>query len=180
MQLAQVREQPKGPAYLYTALTAVVFVIIGAIALNAAQPPAPTVAEFAPQALEQIKDAPDEQTSTGGPGGQGQGKDGIDGPLSDLRSPSPSPSLIEKPRTRGHCYKDRYGFPRQTEDPQSPPCVVHWDPKQNNGGATSEGVTANEIRVAWPLTIEKQNDTTNLAAYFNRRYEFYGRKIVLD
>lgn len=180
MQLAQVREQPKGPAYLYTALTTVVFVIIGAIALNAAQPPAPTVAEFAPQALEQIKDAPDEQTSSRGPGGQGQGTRGDDdNPLSDLRSPSPSPLPSLIPRTRGSCHKDRYGVPRQTEDPQSPPCAVYWDPEQDNGGATSFGVSENEIIVAWPYSIEKQNDTINLAAYFNRRYEFYGRKISL-
>ena len=35
--------------------------------------------------------------------------------------------------------------PRQTEDPLSPPCVAFY--AGNNGGATYEGVTGNEIRV---------------------------------
>lgn len=35
--------------------------------------------------------------------------------------------------------------PRQTEDPLSPPCVAHFS--GDNGGATAEGVTAEEVRV---------------------------------
>jgi hypothetical protein len=66
--------------------------------------------------------------------------------------------------------------PRQTEDPQSPPCINYFE--GDNGGATAKGVTADEIRVAvtkgspeWPTHYEA------LAKHFNARYELYGRKL---
>lgn len=83
-------------------------------------------------------------------------------------------------------------------DPYSPPCVQF---SGNNGGATHHGVTATEIHVAARVLNEKGfqqtlaalagaslSDTpddikrtmTALAEYFNTRYQFYGRKIVLD
>ena len=37
--------------------------------------------------------------------------------------------------------------PRQTEDPMSPPCVASYT--GNNGGATSQGVSADEVRVVF-------------------------------
>ena len=63
--------------------------------------------------------------------------------------------------------------PRQTEDPQSPPCVPGW--RGDNGGATSKGVTATEIRIAMPAWDEFIAAT--LENYFNARYEFYGRRL---
>jgi len=175
----KAQTQPKGPAYLYTSLTMILLLVVGAIALDASQPPAPTVAEFAPQALEQIKDAPNEQTSSSGSRpGAGQGSSEESDVLASLLSPEPTQPAVEVPRTR-RCYKDPDGFPRQTEDPQSPPCATYWDPKQDNGGATSFGVTDKEVRVSWPYSVEKPRDTQYLVDYFNSRYEFYGRKLVL-
>jgi hypothetical protein len=85
-------------------------------------------------------------------------------------------------------------------DPYSPPCV-EWN-GGDNGGATSPGVTATEINVSIRLTeianiaeLVKQftggrvqvNETVDdvirtarvLTDYFNSRFQFYGRKIVL-
>lgn len=163
--------RPKGPALTYLALAAATIVMIAAVALNAAQPPPPTVAEFAPQANEQIKEPPPDQAGGPGPGGQPPPTAGPD--ASPTATPTGIPTNI--PRTR-RCYGDP---PRQTEDPQSPPCADFWDPKRDNGGATWQGVTADEIRIAWPGTIEKADDTQRLATFFNTRFEFYGRKIVL-
>jgi hypothetical protein len=71
--------------------------------------------------------------------------------------------------------------PRQIEDPQSPPCVPYSDPKLDNGGATAKGVTRNEITVAVPQQfLENQSIPPNLATFFNKRFEFYGRKLVLQ
>ncbi len=40
-------------------------------------------------------------------------------------------------------------------------------------------MTRDQITIAWPQTIEKPADTQALLSYFNQRYEFYGRKLVL-
>jgi hypothetical protein len=65
--------------------------------------------------------------------------------------------------------------PRQTEDSQSPPCVAYWS--GDNGGATTKGVTADEIRIV-SYTGDERADA-DLEAFFNRRFEFYGRKLSI-
>lgn len=88
--------------------------------------------------------------------------------------------------------------PQVKGDPYSPPCKTF---SGNNGGATSKGVTATEIHVAYRVTSDKgfqqtlaelagaslqdtpadiQRTITALAQYFNTHYQFYGRKIVVD
>lgn len=93
--------------------------------------------------------------------------------------------------------------PRQTEDPLSPPCVGYFE--GDNGGATYQGVTRDEIRVlvifdgfnstgnykgdedtperqyydlAQPAKEEDHSNTRYMRAwqtYFNSRYQTYGR-----
>lgn len=95
--------------------------------------------------------------------------------------------------------------PRQTEDPLSPPCVAHFE--GNNGGATYQGVTKDEVRVLifvesgsgpnWqgnqrdgPDSVYKDMndpDTPDMwyqdrylktwQEYFNQRYQTYDRKV---
>ena len=68
---------------------------------------------------------------------------------------------------------------RQTEDPQSPPCVPYFF-EGSNGGATAKGVTKDEIRVAYGAADGKlQPEDIAMEKYFNSRFEFYGRKIKL-
>jgi hypothetical protein len=83
-------------------------------------------------------------------------------------------------------------------DPYSPPCVNFTG---SNGGATTKGVTASDIHIAYRVTQDKgfqqtlaelagaslqdtpadvQRTITALAQYFNTHYQFYGRKIVVD
>ncbi len=165
--------RPRAPAFVHAGVVFATVVLVGTLALNASQTPPPTVPEFAPQAQEQILEAPESQTSSEGTGSGGtQGTDpAVDGDA--LPTPSAFPTNV--PRHR-RCFGDP---PRQTEDPQSPPCVPYWDPEQDNGGATWQGVTADEIRVAWPLSIEKERDVRALERYFNLRFEFYGRTLRL-
>jgi hypothetical protein len=82
-------------------------------------------------------------------------------------------------------------------DPYSPPCVSF---SGNNGGATSKGVTATTIKVAYRVLDEKGFQQTlaqlagaslvdspatttktvqALADYFNSHFQFYGRKIQI-
>jgi len=170
------------PGIVNLAAVTVIVAIVGAVALTSRQTPPPTIAEFAPQAIEQIEealtqDAPAAQEgSTPGstaPDPEATGDPGA-GPSDQATEPG---EVIERARVRS-CVGDP---PRQTEDPQSPPCVPFFD--GDNGGATWQGVTADEIRIAWPnLNFFLPEDPVLmqlLVDHFNRRYEFYGRKIVL-
>ncbi|MCA1840294.1 MAG: hypothetical protein ABR507_02375 [Actinomycetota bacterium] len=180
LMLTSGRSTPRGPGIAYTVLAGIMALMVGVLALNANQAPPPQIAEFAPQSIEQIKKAPNEQGSDFGLFGSGNGAQdqGLAGGGSILASPTPPP--VDVPRLR-RCYKQSDGRQTQTEDPQSPPCVAYFDPnKSDNGGATSFGVTRDEITVAWPGTIEKARDTQDLVTFFNSRFEFYGRKIVLQ
>jgi len=169
---------PVGPGVVYSALAAASLVFVAAITLTASQPPPPSIAEFAPQAVEQIKEAPTEQSSAFGSGEGGACPPGAEGCEADeviggeLAARPPRP-VVDVARVR-RCVGDP---PRQIEDPQSPPCVPYWE--GDNGGATYKGVTRDEIRIYVPANSAR---TPSLAyplfeAFFNSRFEFYGRKL---
>src|SRR5688572_17628614 len=159
-------DRPRTPGYAYTILAVTLVVLLATVALTARQPPPPTIAEFAPQAVENITDAPDDQSSSSGRAGGAGGAGG--------ETPTPPPvdaPVIEQARVR-KCVGDP---PRQIEDPQSPPCVPYW--AGNNGGVTAPGVTRDLIRVAMRQSDFETADA--IARFFNQRFEFYGRKIWL-
>lgn len=160
------QRRPVAPATLYSTLTVAILVLVGAIALTVRQTPPPPVAEFAPQ-VQQIKQAPAEQALIGAPAG-------------GRIPPSPPPETAPPPRgvrvvpRQLRCVGNP---PRQTEDPQSPPCISFW--QGDNGGATYQGVTRDEIRLLVPTS---QNDSVRrlyraLEKHFNTRYQFYGRRL---
>ncbi|HVE75550.1 MAG TPA: hypothetical protein VND22_02155 [Actinomycetota bacterium] len=166
--------KPKAPAILYGAILLTLLILLSVFALTARQPPPPTIAEFAPQAVEQIQDAPSEQSSEFGSGegpgdcppgaACGEGGSGPGGP-----GGGEPPPIKGVPRAR-KCIGDP---PRQIEDPQSPPCVPFWS--GDNGGSTAKGVTENEIRIGIP---DSGDEDKFYVAFFNSRFEFYGRKLV--
>ncbi|TAL25961.1 MAG: hypothetical protein EPN99_00915 [Frankiales bacterium] len=175
--------RPRTPALVLGSLVVAVCVLVGAVALTSRQQTPPTIAEFAPQAVAQIKQTLDEQgltetrqaataepsppPPTAGPSANPTG-----GP-----SASPTSAPIEVPRVRT-CIGSP---PRQTEDPQSPPCVPYFDPEVDNGGATSKGVTGDAITIALPQQfLEDLQPPSRIAEFFNTRYELYGRKLVLQ
>src|SRR2546427_174274 len=51
--------RPRTPGLVYTALAVALVVIVAIVALTARQTPPPTIAEFAPQAQQQIQDLQD-------------------------------------------------------------------------------------------------------------------------
>ncbi len=174
------RLQPKTVTLLYGSLAIIVLLVIAAVALVVVPPSPPSVSEFAPQAQEQIDQAPDQQSSQFGSGEEGVCALGqvCEGPGQSAQATQRR--VIEKARVR-RCVGDP---PRQTEDPQSPPCVNFWE--GDNGGATYQGVTRDEIRLGWAVASESyvanQNNAatlTRLIAHFNRRYELYGRTLRL-
>jgi hypothetical protein len=93
--------------------------------------------------------------------------------------------------------------PQVRGDPYSPPCIAF---SGNNGGSTTRGVTANQILVTYRIPADNVSSDTaavqqlagkynqaqfsdtpadvertlqDLVTYFNTRFQFYGRKIVL-
>lgn len=172
--------RPRTPALVLGTLATALAVVVAAVALTSRGSSPPTIAEFAPQAVQQIKKALDRQPAE--QPGRGTAVPPPSPPPSSAPAgggPSSSPTAARTvllPRVR-QCVGDP---PRQTEDPQSPPCVPYFDPKLDNGGATSKGVTRDQITVAVPQQfLEDGSIPPKLATFFNNRYEFYGRKLVL-
>lgn len=173
-----VVRRPRGPGLVFSIGATLVLLLVGVVALDAAQSPPPTVAEFAPAALDQITDAPDKQSTDIGDPGAGPSSGPAPTPAPGRPTATPSPAATGRPVERVRdCASDR-----QIEDPQSPPCVIGW--KGDNGGATSFGVTRDEIRIAAPYGTAFTGDPTDqwqaMVKFFNKRFEFYGRKLVLQ
>lgn len=182
MKTVKPTKGAKGPGVVFSALAAGLSVLLIS-ALSPSQPPPPPVAEYAPEAVQAIKDAPPEQSAENGLTEGGDPGDDTAKLEDDEQAvgPSSTTSTTEKEflppnseRVR-RCVPNPDGTLRQTEDPQSPPCVPFWE--GDNGGTIGKGVTGNEIRIVIPngvhSTIQKA-----LVNFFNRRFELYGRRLV--
>src|SRR5687768_80165 len=108
--------RPRTPGIVYASISLALLVLLVSIALTVRQPPPPSIAEFAPQAVEQITD-PSEESTAGRAARSGADAASADEALGAQATPS-----IDVPRVR-RCVGDP---PRQIEDPQSPPCVPYW------------------------------------------------------
>lgn len=150
-------------------------VLLLPLLLNAATSAPPTAAEFSPNASQVIKQAlPGEAASSNGQGGGGSGEGGGDGP------PTATTLPVKTQQISANLLKHCVGPPpeRQIEDPQSPPCIAYWE--GDNGGATWQGVTRDTIYVAVPTPNGFRQQYVALQNFFNRRFQFYGRKIVFE
>lgn len=180
---ASRRKQAHSAGVLHAGLLTALVLVIATVALVSRPASPPTIAEFAPQAIENIKDAPSSQSSRFGEGGEG---DCVDALAADCKSPEEKAkeaasttttfakdNVVEVPRVK-QCIGEP---PRQIEDPQSPPCVPYW--KGDNGGATWQGVTATEVKVVWPTKLGYAN-IERFTNFFNSRFQFYGRRLVVE
>ena len=175
-----LRRPGRTPGSANLGVAVVVLAVLLPLLLNAATAAPPTAAEFSPNASQVIKKAPPGQAAavngTGegkAPGkgtGPGKGPGGGGGP-----TPGPTPTFVPE-GDRKACV----GPPplRQIEDPQSPPCIPYW--KGDNGGATSKGVTRDSIYIAIPTPKGFQKEYLALQNFFNKRFQFYGRKLVFQ
>lgn len=161
-----------------------ILLLVGVLALVVNPPAPPGIAAFAPQASKQITKAPLNQSSSAG---DGNGACVPGQPCDYQATTTTTIAATQKLLRTGvpsalQCYKWPDGTVTQTFDPQSPPCVAGWDDAKGNGGATSPGVTATEIRIALPKAdgaITIWPIAQPLVDFFNTRYQFYGRKIRL-
>lgn len=168
----------RSPAFVYSGTSMVLVLVIAALTITASQTPPPAIAELAPSAVQQIKDPPANQASSVGAadGGGGFGEPAAT-TTTTLAADAPPPIVAPRQRL---CVQDPTGrtAPRQTEDPQSPPCVALWTGK-DNGGSTWKGITADEIRIALPTDSGLTRGQKDVEAFLNKRFEFYGRKLKL-
>jgi hypothetical protein len=150
------------------------------------RPPAPPgISEFAPQAAKPITKAPATQpgVSGGPPGDCREGEPCSPGarPTAPATRPTAAPRVIGVASVH-QCVSWPDGSVTQTFDRQSPPCVAAWtDRARGNGGATTRGVTATEIRLAVPKNTDSTDtefpELGRLVDFVNEQYELYGRKI---
>ncbi len=129
------------PGLANAAVTFIIVLVVAQIALLSRSDAPPTIAEFAPQAQNPIKQPPGQLSSDFGTG-NGSGGGGTPG----TASPSPSPGSPSSQIDRQAVLKCVGDPPRQIEDPQSPPCIAYWT--GNNGGATSPGISGDTITIA--------------------------------
>lgn len=169
-----------GIAGLNGAVGIAVLVLVAVLALVVNPPAPPGIAAFAPQANKPIIKAPQNQSSSSGEG-DGACAEGLD--CSATTTTSTTIGLIKTGVPSAlQCYKWPDGTVTQTFDPQSPPCIAGWDDAKGNGGDTSPGVSATEIRIAFPRADDSTSTYPNLQPivdFLNTRYQLYGRKIRL-
>lgn len=181
------------PALSYLAAAGILALLLPS-ALNIPRQGPETLAEYAPVPGDSDNTGDLAELSSANSSGLGFGKRGP-GPASvDEPSNIPGGKIVRKGGTK-RCV----GEPaRQTEDPLSPACIAFFD--GDNGGATSKGVTRDEVRVVvWldptgptgqPETYEcsdppsESDDAMVLGCkayhrYFNARYQTYKRTVRL-
>jgi len=162
-----------------------ILALVAVLALVVKPPAPPGIAAFAPSAAKPILKAPLAQSAVFG---EGQGQCAAGQVCAHTRpTPTPVPTASLPPvEFRGalppglQCYTWPDGSVTQTFDPQSPPCISRWDDSNGNGGATSPGVTATEVHVAFPLsTTPSWPALKPIVDFFNSRFQLYGRTIKI-
>jgi hypothetical protein len=169
--------RPRGPGATYTALAVAMLLGLAAFAYSVPQQPPPTIAAFAPQPKKLIIQPPPEQTTIGeNKSSKGRGNGGTG--TKPSAKPTTPPKLDTKAAVEVPRQRDCVGQ-LQIDDPQSPPCVPGFI--GDNGGATSFGVTKDQITVA--VSANEINFigapvVADLFKFFNKRFELYGRSLA--
>jgi hypothetical protein len=135
-------------------------------------------------------------TTTPGAGGGTTGSAGSAGKAGSSSGGVQTGSSAQSTGKVGACAGQALQVPG---DPYSPPCIAF---SGNNGGATSAGVTSNQINISYRVPQDSQSfqqtlaqlggaditDTTAdiertigaLATYFDNHFQFYGRKLNIE
>lgn len=174
-----LRRPGRTPGVANLGVMAAVLAVLLPLLLNAATSAPPTAAEFSPNATQVIKKAPPGQAAEVNGAGEGQGPGASPTPIASATA-APRPTPTKNQTVSENDLKQCVGPEplRQIEDPQSPPCIAYW--KGDNGGATAKGVTRDSIYVAIPTPKGFQDEYEAMAKFFNRRFQFYGRKLVFQ
>lgn len=146
------------------ALTLVIVGLVAGVSVLRSPAGPPTISEFAPANPGRVTAVATAQPARGGD------KEHRVGPLARPTARPGVPSSLT-------CWSWADGSTTQTFDRQSPPCIAGWDVAAGNGGTTSRGVTASEVRVGVPAASVAAWEP--LATFVNRHYQLYGRRLRL-
>ncbi|HEX9890165.1 MAG TPA: hypothetical protein VGA69_11845 [Nitriliruptorales bacterium] len=198
-RLVQPPGRGRGVPLVFGVVSVVLVAFALTFALSSPPPSTPPLAEVAPAPQEQVEVERVEQSSRFGEGAGGEGDcapgdEGCEavgsGPDSE---PSVAPSVgAGEPGSAAQFWPcvNGPGGARQTQDPQSAPCIGERF-VGDNGGATSAGVTGEAIRIAVPAPIggcfrqvpnqcgEDMRVVSAFAAHVEKHYELYGRRLDL-
>lgn len=192
--MVRVRRQKPLQRWLPLAQLGVALVVAMLVLPSALRPPpdqATTSAEFSPDAPPDQKRTDAifsalKQAESSGVQSESLGAD------EETTTTLPARQVRRRP-PKGQCFGDP---PQQIESVYSPPCQPGF--QGDNGGDTARGVSRDEIRIGFvmeltgtakdgavPRTKEEApaDESPNLRtyrvlqAYFNQRYEFYGRQV---
>ncbi|HXA29220.1 MAG TPA: hypothetical protein VN193_10795 [Candidatus Angelobacter sp.] len=182
----QPQRPPRAVALANGGVAASILVVVAAFGVAVSQSRPPSIAAFAPDVQQHAQ-------QKGLQGQEGANALGAAGGGTPTPAPSPTPSPARaganatptpNPNAGRPALVRCYGSPpRQTEDPQSPPCKQSF--QGDNGGATYPGVTRDTIYVAWPYfdkglpPPDNHQVVIDLQNYFNAHFQLYGRQIKL-
>ena len=174
---APLRRPGRTPGSVNLAVALAVLVVLLPLLLHAATAAPPTSAEFSPNAKQVIKKAPPGQAAAvNGTGGSPSPTPSLS-PTAQPSGPTPTPSTTSSPVAESDLKRCVGPAPlRQIEDPQSPPCIAYW--KGDNGGATAKGVTRDAVYIAIPTPENADAQYKALFAFFNKRFQLYGRQLI--
>ncbi|MEX2100482.1 MAG: hypothetical protein WEB19_03620 [Acidimicrobiia bacterium] len=189
-----MKSRARSVPMVYAVVTVALLLAVVGLALSSPPPRTPPLAAVAPQVDEQVDVERVEQSSQfgEGTGGEGDCAPGDEGcaatgaALEDTAQGQPTPRATSAPAAFWPCVVGPGGA-RQTEDPQSPPCKGARF-TGDNGGATWQGVTADTIRLGYiddpadhggQVSGRYHHVLAPLIDHVNRRYELYGRRLVL-
>src|SRR5688572_32811721 len=88
------RDRPRVPGVVFASFALILIVLIGILSVTLRQTPPPTIAEFAPQAVESITDAAEDQAQGAG------GATPSAAPDDAAVDATPTPLAIDVPRVR--------------------------------------------------------------------------------
>lgn len=174
----------RGAARANGAVAVVTLTVLMATALVATPPSPPSIAEFSPQAQQQIQDAPEDQDAGEGAVAASERETVVieeDEAAANVPERGTQVEYADGVPSAVACVTWPDGSVTQTFDPQSPPCVASWDGVPGEAGATAPGVTATDIRIAVGVPREGASDhLLPIIEHFNTSYQFYGRRLVLE
>ena len=177
------RRAGRSPGLVNLAVVVGLVIALTGIALTSRTTSPPAIAEFAPQAVQQIKKAPKQAGEEGEAGGSAASPPASPSPspgASPAAAPSPSAAATTGPAAELTVADTCANGLQNKFDPQSPPCLPFYPKGMDNFGATARGVTGDTILIGYNNPVgEPLPHAEVMAQFFSQRFVTYHRTIKI-